>query len=126
MKRAYVIGAVLIAAFAALGITQFRSMLTPYVGFPEAQASGEQVQVKGKIDKDSVRFDKKSNRLVFDVLDEDDRRMTVEYGRSAPGNFNQASHVVAVGVYKDGRFQASDLLIKCPSKYEGQSYPGDG
>jgi len=125
MKRAYILGGALIMAFAALGVAQFKSLLTPYVGFQEAMASSAQVQVKGKIVKESVRFDRDANRLVFDITDEQGRRMTVEYGRAAPGNFAQASHVVAVGQAKDGVFHAQDLLIKCPSKYEGQTYTGE-
>ncbi len=125
MKRAYLVGGVLVLVFAALGAAQFKTLLTPYVGFPEAMASGAQVQVKGKIDRESVRFDREANRLVFDITDDEGRRMTVEYGRAAPGNFAQASHVVAVGQAKDGVFEARDLLIKCPSKYQGETYTGE-
>jgi len=31
--------------------------LTTYVGFSEARAAGDRVQIKGKIDKASVHFD---------------------------------------------------------------------
>jgi|DewCreStandDraft_4_1066084.scaffolds.fasta_scaffold01560_4 cytochrome c-type biogenesis protein CcmE len=126
MKRAYIVGGILVLAFAALGVSQFKSLLTPYVGFQEAMASETQVQVKGKIVRESVRFDREANRLIFDITDEEGRRMTVEYGRAAPGNFAQASHVVAVGQAKNGVFEARDLLIKCPSKYQGETYTGTG
>lgn len=125
MKRAYIIGALLVVAFGALGLSQLRNTLTTYVGFSEARTSGTTVQIKGKIDKSSVHYDEKSKDLIFNVTDGHGQRMIIQYGRSAPGNFNQASHVVAVGKFYDGRFHANDLLIKCPSKYQGQSSSGD-
>lgn len=125
MKRAYIIGTVLVIAFAALGFTQFKSMLTPYVGFSEARASEQRVQLKGAIDKKSVKFDREANELVFDVTDEQGQRLTIKYAGAQPGNFNQASHVVAAGKHKGDYFEADELLIKCPSKYKGQSYSGD-
>lgn len=126
MKRSYLVGAALIVAFAALGIGQLKNTLTTYVGFEEARAAGERVQIKGKIDKKSVRFESQTNDLRFDVTDEAGERMHIEYAGATPGNFNQASHVVAVGEYKEGVFHATDLLIKCPSKYQGQSAPESG
>ena len=43
----YAIGAVLIVAFVAYGFTSFKSNLTPYVSFEEAQKSPRKVQVAG-------------------------------------------------------------------------------
>ena len=34
-----------------------------------------------------------------------------------PGNFDQATEIVCKGQYKAGKFHASELLVKCPSKY---------
>jgi cytochrome c-type biogenesis protein CcmE len=36
-----------------------------------------------------------------------------------PGNFNEATQVVAIGRYRDGVLEAEKLLVKCPSKYQG-------
>jgi hypothetical protein len=38
-----------------------------------------------------------------------------------PNNFEAASQVVAIGSYKDGVFYAEDMLVKCPSKYQGET-----
>ena len=53
--------------------------------------------------------------------------MPVVYKGVEPGNFDQAETVVVVGRYADGVFQASQILVKCPSKYEarGESHPGN-
>lgn len=123
MKKAHVIAAVLIAGFAALGLSQMRSSLTSYVGFAEARAAGRTVQIKGKIDHPSVRCNATSGEMSFSVTDPKGSRMRIVYPHPAPANFAQASHVVAAGCYQDGAFHASQLLVKCPSKYQGQSYP---
>ena len=43
----------------------------------------------------------------------------VSYAGIMPGNFEQAESVVAKGIYNGQRFVADDLLVKCPSKYQG-------
>ncbi len=46
--------------------------------------------------------------------------MLVEYNGPSPGNFNDASKIVAIGKYEPARqvFMAVELLVKCPTKYE--------
>jgi cytochrome c-type biogenesis protein CcmE len=45
--------------------------------------------------------------------------MTVHYNGVKPGNFEEAVQIVAVGTYHQGVFEAEQLLVKCPSKYQG-------
>ena len=45
--------------------------------------------------------------------------MTVLYEGVKPGNFEEATQIVAIGSYSDGAFHANQLLVKCPSKYQG-------
>ncbi len=45
--------------------------------------------------------------------------MPVLYAGVKPGNFEEATEIVAVGSYSDGAFHAEQLLVKCPSKYQG-------
>jgi cytochrome c-type biogenesis protein CcmE len=52
--------------------------------------------------------------------------MKVDYGGTKPGNFEQAESVVCIGVFKDGIFEAKDILVKCPSKYQGPEYEQTG
>ena len=37
-----------------------------------------------------------------------------------PGNFDQATSVVAKGISNENEFVADKLLVKCPSKYQGE------
>jgi len=47
--------------------------------------------------------------------------MPVVYHGVIPGNFDQATMVVAIGRYQEGRFLAEQLLVKCPSKYQAEA-----
>ena len=44
--------------------------------------------------------------------------MPVTYRGVRPGNFEQATSLVAIGTYRGEAFQADQILVKCPSKYQ--------
>jgi len=115
----YLIGIVIIAAFMSLGYGEWKRSITAYVTIPEAMASKTMVQVRGELMKDRTTFDEKTGDLIFYLRDKSGSEMKVAYAGSKPGNFDQASHVVAVGRYEGGMFRAQRLLVKCPSKYQG-------
>jgi cytochrome c-type biogenesis protein CcmE len=115
----YAVGAVLVVAFLAYGTTSFKSNLTPYVSFEEASRSGKKVQVAGGLVEDSTEYLDASEELRFGMVDEEGNTLTVHYNGIKPGNFEEAVQIVAVGSYQDGVFHAEQLLVKCPSKYQG-------
>ena len=89
------------------------------VAFEEARKANGVVQVMGSLDKQSDRYDDKTEQLSFDLLDTSGHRMPVVYRGLRPGNFKDAISIVAIGRYQDGRIDAEKLLVKCPSKYQG-------
>ena len=115
----YVIGGVVIAGFVAFGATSFRESVTPYVGFEEAMRSPRRVQVAGELVKGSARFVPDRGELEFRMRDHEGRTMLVRYHGPKPGNFEEATQVVVVGQAEGDVFQAEQLLVKCPSKYQG-------
>jgi cytochrome c-type biogenesis protein CcmE len=44
----------------------------------------------------------------------------VVYRGIKPANFRDALSIVAIGRYESGALHAEKLLVKCPSKYQGQ------
>jgi len=120
----YVLGGAVILAFLAYGATSFKTELTPYVDFQEAVSTGHHVQVAGSLVERSSRYDEASKKLVFTMADENGQRLKVEYDGVKPGNFEDATQVVAVGAYQNGVFKADQLLVKCPSKYQGLEEQG--
>ena len=115
----YAVGAVLVVAFLAYGTTSFKSNLTPYVSFDEATKTARKVQVAGGLVQDSTRYLDDSQQLSFAMVEDGGATMTVHYNGVKPGNFEEAVQIVAIGVYDDGVFEAEQLLVKCPSKYQG-------
>jgi len=111
----------LVAVGAAVGVTSFRKSVTPYISFGEARRATGLVQVNGQIaDKDYV-IKPQEQYLRFNLKDQKGEVMPVVYHGVIPGNFDQATMVVAIGRYKGDRFEADQLLVKCPSKYQAEA-----
>ena len=119
MKKGYWIAAVMTLAFVGFGLSAFQKTLTPYLSFDEAKKTKGVVQVMGALDKQSDRYDDKTEQLSFELIDPNGHRMPVVYRGLRPGNFKDAISIVAIGRYQDGRIDAEKLLVKCPSKYQG-------
>ena len=115
----YAVGGVLVVAFLAYGTTSFKSNLTPYVSFEEAAQSQRKVQVAGGLVENSTKYVDESQELRFTMVEDGGETMTVLYEGVKPGNFEEAVQIVAIGSYFDGAFHAEQLLVKCPSKYQG-------
>ena len=105
----------------SVGVTSFKRTMTPYIGFAEARTASGLVQVNGKLaDKDYI-LRPEEQFLRFNLRDEQGDVMPVEYRGVIPGNFDQAVSVVAIGRYAGDHFEAQQLLVKCPSKYQAES-----
>jgi cytochrome c-type biogenesis protein CcmE len=115
----YVVGGVLVVAFLAYGTTSFKSNLTPYVSFDEAAATARKVQVAGGLVENSTNYADDAKELQFEMVDDSGSTMRVHYKGVKPGNFEEAVQIVAIGSYQSGVFEAEQLLVKCPSKYQG-------
>jgi cytochrome c-type biogenesis protein CcmE len=121
MNLKVIVALALVAVGAVVGVTSFRKSVTPYLSFREARNASGLVQVNGVIaDKDYV-IKPQEQFLQFKLRDQKGEVMPVVYHGVIPGNFDQATMVVAVGRYRDGCFQAEQLLVKCPSKYQAEA-----
>jgi cytochrome c-type biogenesis protein CcmE len=120
LKIGYIIGAFLLAGFVILGITSFRDTLTPYVGIEEARVSQTPVQVAGDLVHDSIAFDEEG-RLCFSIRDESGAVMDVRFSKAKPSGLEEADQVVVAGTMDGEIFVAEQVLVKCPSKYEGKT-----
>ncbi len=126
-KAKYIIGAIIVIAFGAWGASSFFESTVAYVGVEEAMGHDRMIQVMGKVDIDKVRYEIDANRLEFTIYDvEADNpqtcyRLPVVYDGQIPGNFEQAQSVVIKGTPdpEAGHFVADQILVKCPSKYQG-------
>ena len=122
IKKSYVVGGIVVVLAMVMAMYSFKSTLTSYVTVSEAKASKRPVQVAGIVVAGTDRYDLKSNNLVFVLREDGGDEMQVEYDGPRPGNFDNVTKVVAIGKYepKEQVFVARELLVKCPTKYEGR------
>lgn len=126
MNAKTIIGVVIIGVTMIWGISSFLDSTVVYVSIAEAKTSSEMVQVMGKIAKDEVSYNSDESRLEFTIYDAEAEnagtaeRLKVVYYGVVPGNFDQATSVVAKGIINENEFVADKLLVKCPSKYQGE------
>lgn len=121
MNLKVIIAVVLLAAAAAVGVTSFKKTMTPYIGFSEARSASGLVQVNGKLADKNYVLKPQEQFLRFNLRDDHGEVMPVEYRGVIPGNFDQAVSVVAIGKYEGDHFEAQQLLVKCPSKYQAEA-----
>lgn len=131
MKAKFIVAGIIIVAFSVWGVSAFLKTTIQYVSIDEAVSSDRVVQVMGKIDFDRVDYNTDSSCLEFEVYDAEAEnvvaasRMKVVYYGVVPGNFDQATSVVLKGKPDEsGRFVADQMLVKCPSKYQGEEGNG--
>ncbi len=120
MKPKYIVGIVIIVVFIAFAAINLSKSLTPYVSLDEAKKSSKVVQVKGQRIPGSENFDVSKKVFTFQMTDDKGQSFDVIYHGVKPANLEQAEEVVVIGRYVEGRFEADQLLVKCPSKYQAE------
>jgi cytochrome c-type biogenesis protein CcmE len=121
MKTKYIIGIVAVVIFAALAIYSFDSSKIEYASFPEAKDKAKVVQVIGSWDQtEGQEYNSEANTFSFSMVDELGNKARVVSTGSKPNNFDVAPMVVIKGKFEGNDFHASNILTKCPSKYEGE------
>lgn len=120
MKKRYLVGGVIVGVFLVIGGLSFLNSSVEYATLSKAEKSGKKVQVTGQWVQDmSTHYDTQNNTFTFYMKDEEERVAQVVLAGAKPNNFDIATSVVAKGRYENGTFKASEVLTKCPSKYEG-------
>ena len=118
MNLKVIVALALVAVAVGVGVTSFKKTVTPYISFAEARSSAGLVQVNGVLADKQYVLKQEEQYLSFRLRDAKGEVLPVEYKGVIPGNFDQATSIVAIGRYADGKFAAEQLLVKCPSKYQ--------
>jgi cytochrome c-type biogenesis protein CcmE len=114
----------LLVVAVAIGVTSFKKTVTPYISFQEARRASGLVQVNGTLADKQYVMQPQNQFLSFRLKDDRGEVLPVEYKGVIPGNFDQATSIVAIGHYAGGSFHAEQLLVKCPSKYQAEAEKG--
>ena len=122
MKKSHILAIAIVAV--AIGILISASKdVTTYSNFAQATQSGDKVKLIGQLVKDRpVEYnpEKDPNYLAFYLKDEAGDVRKVVLRAAKPQDFERSESIVLTGEMQGENFEASDMLLKCPSKYKDQ------
>ncbi|MBV6443039.1 MAG: cytochrome c maturation protein CcmE [Haliscomenobacteraceae bacterium CHB4] len=122
MKKSHLLAIAIVAV--AIGILISASKdVTTYSNFAQASQNGERVKLIGQLVKDRpVEYnpEKDPNYLAFYLKDEAGEVRQVVLRAAKPQDFERSESIVLTGEMQGDNFEASDMLLKCPSKYKDQ------
>lgn len=117
----YTISFVVIIGFIFLIIFSFNNSTIEYSDFINAKKTKKVVQIIGSLNtKKTYFYDNIKNEFTFYLIDKNKIESKVVFHNSPPNNFFIAPMVVVKGKFIDSVFVSSEILTKCPSKYEGK------
>ncbi|MEZ4918342.1 MAG: cytochrome c maturation protein CcmE [Saprospiraceae bacterium] len=122
MKKSHFIAVIVLAVAIGVLISASRDVTT-YADFKTASQSGEKVKLVGQLVKDRpIEYNPEKNPDYFSFYLEDEkgevRRVTLNSGK--PQDFERSEQIVLTGQMSGETFAASEMLLKCPSKYKDQ------
>lgn len=122
MKNKYLFGGGIIVVFLGVMIFLFTQTNVQYESsFSKVMESGKTVKATGSwIKERNYNIDKQNKVFSFYMKDDNGKEMKVVYQGTMPNNFESSTSVVCTGKFQNGVFYATDILTKCPSKYEEQ------
>jgi cytochrome c-type biogenesis protein CcmE len=137
MKTSHIIGIVIIAVAIAVILSSVGDAST-YVTFKEAKemakdGSNKSIHVVGSLKKDAqgnivgLFYDPmvNANHFEFTMVDSLQNESKVVYNNPKPADLEKSEKVVIVGSMKADYFQADQILLKCPSKYNNNKLEAD-
>ena len=120
MKRSYIIGLLIIAACIGI-LVSVTGKTSEYADFGMARNNpGKEFHVVGVWDKvKGLSYDpaKDPNYFAFPLKDNNGNEVNVVLHNNKPQDFEHSEKIVVVGKMNGEEFQASEILMKCPSKY---------
>jgi cytochrome c-type biogenesis protein CcmE len=119
MKKSSILGLVAIAIAIAVIISLYSSTST-YGTFGEAKKTASELHVVGHLDKQKELYynaAKDANYFSFYVKDNQGEECKVVFTGTKPQDFERSEQIVLTGQMVGKEFHASDILMKCPSKY---------
>jgi len=122
MNKRYLIGGVIALVCVIIGIISLSSSSIEYANLGKAEQLGKTVQVVGHwVKEEGSSYNSATNQFSFVMRDENNAVIPVVLHGPKPNNFEIAESIVVKGRVENGKFEATDCLTKCPSKYEGNA-----
>ena len=122
MKRIHFISIALIAV-AIVMLIMASGDLSTYGTFEAARDARGKVKIAGQLAKDKEMVynpEQDPNYFSFYLTDQEGEEQRVILRAAKPTDFEMSEQIVVTGRWKDDQFIASDVLLKCPSKYKDE------
>ncbi len=122
MKKAHLIAIAVIAIAIGLLISLSGDVGT-YATFKTAEQSGERVKIAGVLSKDKEMYynpEEDPNYFSFYIKDTEGDERKVVLLSEKPQDFELSEQIVLTGQMKEDAFVATEMLMKCPSKYKDE------
>ena len=122
MKKSHILAILVVAVAVGILISASKDVTT-YANFEQAAENGDRVKLVGQLVKDKpVEYnpEKDPNYLSFYLRDDAGEVRKVVLLAGKPQDFERSEQVVLTGQMQGDHFAASDMLLKCPSKYQDQ------
>lgn len=122
MKKIHIVAMIMIGA-AIIMLTTAADDMGTYATFTEAKELNKIVKVVGQLSKDKEMYynpQEDPNFFSFFVTDADGEEKKVILRAAKPQDFELSEQIVVTGSVKGEEFHATDMLLKCPSKYKDE------
>jgi len=124
MKKTHIIIIVVIAVSIGAIIALLLPGGSTYADFKQAASNPDtEFHVVGKRDKEKpTEYNPAVNtdEFTFYLVDNNGEERKVVLHKNKPQDFERAEQIVIIGKMQGGDFHAKDILMKCPSKYNGE------
>ncbi|MFK7937605.1 MAG: cytochrome c maturation protein CcmE, partial [Saprospiraceae bacterium] len=122
MKKTHIVGIIMILVAIGL-LTSVTQDVSTYATFSDAVQSGEKVKIAGQLSKDKeMLYDPAidPNYFSFYIKDAQEEERKVVLLAAKPQDFEKSEQIVLTGSMKGEEFVATEMLMKCPSKYKDE------
>ncbi len=121
MKRTH-LAAILILGLGIVFLVFASNDFSTFASFESAQKSGKRVKIAGQLSlSDPILYDpeKDPNFFSFFMVDEKGNKRKVVINEPKRRDFERSEQIVVTGKMNDkNEFEATEMLLKCPSKYK--------
>ena len=122
MKKTHIVGIVMIMVAIGL-LTSLTKDVSTYATFADAIETGNKVKIAGQLSKDkAMQYDPAidPNYFSFYIKDAEEQERKVVLLAARPQDFEKSEQIVLTGSMQGEEFVATEMLMKCPSKYKDE------
>ncbi len=123
MKRGHII-AIIIIAIGIFALFNAFGDMSRYSTFEDSEKTPDElVKVVGVLSKDKpvvYNPEEDPNLFSFHMKDAENNERRVVMNAAKPQDFNKSEKIVLTGKMVGENFVATDMLLKCPSKYKDE------